>query len=217
MEKLNLTPLCDYECQRKKKIANLKTQLDQADPSNKYSAYVDYNSYAKGSGWASAQKDSDAKRDAGLRIEAYLKKWQELQEEHEKHSSLSSLAQGLQENTTSTSEDVKILRKQLRHEKDKKEVLDRLNELGVPEITQANVSDGWYPYILDGIIVFLGLVLVYLGWTKYQLYITRTAKNVAEQGLNSVREGYDAIQRGIVDTTQQGVSNTQQLLSSISP
>jgi len=187
-------PLCDLECQRKKKREALKNAIGFAsNPEQKYQAYQQYNTATQGQGWLSTEKESTAKRDIDLRLEAYINKYKELTEEQQKTSALGDLAKNLEVNEMIGKKTTHFLRKDLQREKDRRDVLDRMNILQVPLVSSSmdNTSASWLPWLFDAIILLLVGYLGYSLWTKYQAPILNTAAQVttvAQQGVQQVSE-----------------------------
>jgi hypothetical protein len=184
-------PLCDLECQRKKKREALKNAMEK---NKDYDSYVKYNTAAKGQGWLVNEKESVAKRDIDARLEAYINKFKELSGEQKKTRALGNLAKNLEENQLIESEDSKFLKKHIRKEKDKTEVLNRLNFLQSPQISDTSASIySWIPYVLDLIILCLIGYLGYVLWGRYKTHISvvaqqgvQTASDLAQQGVQTV-------------------------------
>jgi hypothetical protein len=86
-----------------------------------------------------------------------------------------------------------FLRKDLQREKDRRDVLDRMNVLQVPLVSSSmdNTSASWLPWLFDAIILILIGYLGYSLWTKYQAPILNTAAQataVAQQGVQQISE-----------------------------
>ena len=160
-----LPPLCDMECQRKKQLAALKHALDTTtDPAGHEQARINYYTALKGQGWLANEKQSTAANEIKPRLQAYSSKFKELKEEKQKHQTFSDLIQSIQADDTADDDETLFLRKRLGKEKDKVSVLDRLNQLGNPQVS---TTYSYLPYILDGLLVLLGLVLVYMLYSKF--------------------------------------------------
>ena len=206
-------PLCDLECQRKKKRDALKTALDK---NQDYDSYLKYNTAVKGQGWLVNEKETVAKRDVDVKLESYITKFKELSGEQQKTKALGELAKNLEENQLIESEDSKFLKKQIRKEKDKTAVLNRLNFLQSPQISDTSASMySWLPYVLDLIILCLVGYLGYSIWGKYQTHIALAAQRGIQTVSDLGQQGYALGQQGVQAASQAASQVASQATSSI--
>jgi hypothetical protein len=87
-----------------------------------------------------------------------------LKSEQQSQSIFTNLANVLKSQESSDLESNAFLKKQLNEEKDKAQILDRLNSLNsMPQQTS------YIPMILDIVYVLLMIAIVYVGYTKFSV------------------------------------------------
>jgi hypothetical protein len=161
-----LEPPCDLECEKKKKLALLKQAFDKAatkreeDPSGYNKARIAYYTLLHGQGWLNTEKQRIAKENVQPNVTDFNNIYNSLKQEKTSQSIFANLADQFNQDDSPT------LDKQLTADKDKSRVLDRLNELNSGSPTYYSTNN-WISYLIDGIIVVLGIVIVYLIYTKY--------------------------------------------------
>jgi len=165
-----LPPPCDLECQKQKNLALLKTAFDQAaetqdqDPAGYEKARIAYYTLLNGPGWLAIEKQRIAKEDVKPVLDDYNSQYNSLKSEQQSQSIFTNLANVLKSQESSDLESNAFLKKQLNEEKDKAQILDRLNSLNsIPQQTS------YIPMILDIMYVLLMIAIVYVGYTKFSV------------------------------------------------
>jgi hypothetical protein len=161
--------VCDLKCQKEKDLALLKTNLDNADkekdPDGYEKARIAYYTLLNGQGWLQTEKQKIAKEEVEPLLSNYRTEYDALKGEKKSQSMFTKLMNNLK----SQNEDNDFLNKELLKEKDKADVLDRLNQLNAGTPTTLSLT-GFYQYIptlIDFIILLLGLTVIYLIYTKF--------------------------------------------------
>jgi len=166
-------PPCDLDCQKQKDLALLKSVLDTAtdnqdqDPEGYEKARIAYYTLLNGQGWLNTEKQRIATQEVQPVVSSYNTRYNALKGEKQAQSVFVSLADNLKAQENSDKENNAFLKKELTSEKDKADVLSRLNELtsGTP-YTMASPSH-YISIFVDLIIVFMIVAVVYLGYTKF--------------------------------------------------
>ena len=168
-----LPPPCDMECEKQKNLALLKSALDNADPVNDPDGYekarIAYYTLLNGQGWLQTEKQRIAKEDVEPVISTYNTKFKALKGEKQSQSIFMNLANGLKAQEGADKQDSVFLKKQMNAEKDKAEVLNRLNELNVGTPVTPPPVDPLASYVtilIDILIAVLGIGILYLGYMK---------------------------------------------------
>jgi hypothetical protein len=157
---------CDLECEKKKKLVLLKDAFDKAsekkeeDPAAYDKARIAYYTLLHGQGWLNTEKQRIARENVQPNVTDFNNIYNSLKQEKQSQSIFANLADQLNQ------DDSPVLDKQLTEDKDKSRVLDRLNELNSGSPTYYSTNN-WISYLIDGIIVVLGIVIAYLIYTKY--------------------------------------------------
>jgi hypothetical protein len=150
----------------------LKAALDTAtenqdeDPVGYEKARIAYYTLLNGQGWLNTEKQRIATDEVQPVLNNYTTQYNALKGEKQSQSIFTNLSNALIAQEGADTADNAFLRKQLDSEKDKADVMNRLNELatGTP---QSNSGSGSYiPLIVDIIIGLLIIVVLYLGFTK---------------------------------------------------
>jgi len=163
-----LPPPCDMDCQKAKNLALLKTALDTAaenqdqDPEAYEQARIAYYTLLNGQGWLNSEKDRIAREEVQPILNSYNSTYTALKGEKESQSAFMSLANNLKAQEAGDKESNKFLQKQVNKEKDKADVLDRLNSLSAPV-----ASSSYIPIIIDILIALLMIGALYFGVTKF--------------------------------------------------
>ena len=162
--------VCDLKCQKEKDLALLKTNLDntnkEEDPDGYEKARIAYYTLLNGQGWLQAEKQKIAKEDVQPLLSNYRTEYDALKGEKKSQSMFTKLMNHLK----SQNNDTDFLNKEFLKEKDKADVLDRMNELNAGTPVSAPSPTGLYEYIpllIDLIIVLLGFSVMYLVYTKF--------------------------------------------------
>jgi hypothetical protein len=156
------------DCQKAKNLALLKTALDTAaenqdqDPEAYEQARIAYYTLLNGQGWLNSEKDRIAREEVQPILNSYNSTYTALKGEKESQSAFMSLANNLKAQEAGDKESNKFLQKQVNKEKDKADVLDRLNSLSAPV-----ASSSYIPIIIDILIALLMIGALYFGVTKF--------------------------------------------------
>jgi hypothetical protein len=167
--------ICDLDCQKQKQLALLKTELDTAsdnqdeDPAGYEKARIAYYTLLNGQGWLNTEKQRIATQEVQPVVSSYNTKYNALKGEKQAQSIFVNLANNLKAQESSDKENSAFLKKELISEKDKADVLSRLNELnaGTPYTTSS--TNQYISMFIDLIIVFLIVIAVYLGYSKFMV------------------------------------------------
>ena len=163
-----LPPPCDMDCQKAKNLALLKTALDTAaenqdqNPEGYEQARIAYYTLLNGQGWLATEKDRIAREEVLPVLNSYNSTYTALKGEKQSQSAFMSLANNLKAQEAGDKESNKFLQKQVNKEKDKAEVLNRLNSFSTPVD-----SFSYIPIIIDILIAVLMIGAIYLGFTKF--------------------------------------------------
>jgi hypothetical protein len=166
-------PPCDLDCQKQKDLALLKTALDTAtdnqdeDPEGYEQARIAYYTLLNGQGWLNTEKQRIATQEVQPVVSSYNTRYNALKGEKQSQSVFLNLADNLKAQENSDKENNAFLKKELTSEKDKADVLSRLNELTSGTPYTASSPSQYISIFVDLIIVFLIVVVVYLGYTKF--------------------------------------------------
>jgi len=131
-------PICDLDCQKKRKLDALKIAKDNADTA--------YTTASKGHGAIASQKESTARDEAEKTIRNYT----------QQYSLLTTSA------PKKETQDVTELHKEVEKEKTQTDILNRL-----AQFTNVPVSFDWIGILMDVIIAVLGLCIAYLVFSRF--------------------------------------------------
>jgi hypothetical protein len=162
--------VCDLKCQKEKDLALLKTNLDNADkekdPDGYEKARIAYYTLLNGQGWLQAEKQKIAKEEVEPLLTNYRTEYDALKGEKKSQSMFTKLMNHMK----SQNNDTDFLNKELLKEKDKADVLDRMNELNAGTPVSNPSPEGLYayiPFLIDLIIVLLAFTVIYLIYSKF--------------------------------------------------
>jgi len=166
-----LPPPCDLNCQKQKDLALLKSALDTAiknqdqDPAGYEKARIAYYTLLNGQGWLNTEKQRIATDEVQPVLNKYRTQYNSLKGEKQSQSIFTNLSNVLIGQEGADTADNSFLKKQLAIEKDKVDVMNRMNDLlvGTPESPQ---SGSYIPLIVDIIIGILIIGVLFLGFTK---------------------------------------------------
>ena len=166
-----LPPPCDLNCQKQKDLALLKSALDTAtenqdqDPAGYEKARIAYYTLLNGQGWLNTEKQRIATDEVQPVLNKYRTQYNSLKGEKQSQSIFTNLSNVLIGQEGADAADNSFLKKQLAIEKDKVDVMNRMNDLlvGTPESPQ---SGSYIPLIVDIIIGILIIGVLFLGFTK---------------------------------------------------
>jgi hypothetical protein len=171
--------VCDLKCQKEKDLALLKAKLDSAeetkdtDPDGYSKARIAYYTLLNGQGWLQTEKQNIARNEVQPITQDIRRIYDSLKSEKQSQSMFASFMNASKADQESNA----FLKKELNKEKDKADVLDRMNELGAGN---APTSAGIYQYVpilIDILIVLLALAVVYVAYTKF--FVSKPVLNLS--------------------------------------
>jgi hypothetical protein len=166
-----IPPPCDLNCQKQKDLALLKSALDTAtenqdqDPAGYEKARIAYYTLLNGQGWLNTEKQRIATDEVQPALNKYRTQYNSLKGEKQSQSIFTNLSNALIAQEGADTVDNSFLKKQLAIERDRVDVINRMNDLliGTPESPQ---SGSYIPLIIDIIIGILIIGVLFLGFTK---------------------------------------------------
>jgi len=171
-----LPPPCDPDCQKQKNLVLLKSALDaideNQDPEGYEKARIAYFTLLNGQGWLNTEKQRIATEEVQPVLNNYTTQYNSLKGEKQSQLVFTNLSNALIAQEAVDAADNTFLKKQMAIEKDKADVMNRMNDLatGTPENPQ---SGSYIPLIIDIIIGILIIGVLYLGFMKID-----TIKNI---------------------------------------
>jgi len=149
-------PTCDSECMNKKELDGLKARMDSATtPADREQARLAYNTKLYGQEWLQKEKERIAKEEVEPMLMDYRTRFDALKQQQKTQSMFVTL---MNQNMS----DSDFVDQKLRKQKSNTSALVRLNEL-----TPTDAYFWFFPLLLDGLLVVLGLVVVYLVYSKF--------------------------------------------------
>ena len=179
-----LPPPCDINCQKQKDLALLKTALDSAtdtkdaDPVGYEKARIAYYTLLNGQGWLNTEKQRIATQDVQPILTEYNSRYNTLKNQKQSQSVFVNLQNLLKGQENADAADNSFFKKQLSREKDKADVLSRLNTL---QASQVNYN--YTPIFVDFIIFLLAIVIIYLMFTKFSKIQSFFTTNAVSQSI----------------------------------
>ena len=165
---------CDMDCQRNKRLADLKTALNLAtenkdtDPEAYERARIAYNTQLQGQGWLVGEKQRIAKQEVEPTLTKYNSQYGSLKAQQQTQGVFKTLEDALTAQVGADEESNMFLKKQQMMERDAALRLDRLNQLGAP----AGPLINWLGIGIDFVITILALVLLFLIFTKMNVIMS---------------------------------------------
>jgi len=150
-------PPCGPDCLRQRKLDALKLAMDTAEKNKDQNpvayneARTNYYTLLKGQGWLVAEKQKVAQEEIEPVLGKYASAYKVLDNKDKSQYHFKHLAAAVK----SHEEDNSLLTKEVQKVRDKTEVAKRSTELG----SSTNVGS-YLPWILDGVIALLGLIIV---------------------------------------------------------
>lgn len=164
-------PVCDADCQRQKKLAGLKTTLDQktltkaTDPEGYEQARIAYFTELNGQGWLAEEKQRIAKDEISPKVTQYTNQYEQLKSQQQNQQVFLNLMNALKADEAQDETDLDYLEKKANQEKDQVDVLNRLAVLNQGSAPVATTN--YWPTILQVAIGILVLAVVYLIYSKF--------------------------------------------------
>jgi len=164
--------ICDLDCQKDKDLVLLKTALDNAevnkqkDPVTYDKARIAYYTLLNGPGWLQGEKQRIAREDVAPVTVSYTTRFNALKDEKQSQSTFVSLADNLKAQQSADKMNNTFLDKAFNKEKDKADVLNRLQQFGGSStINLTSFFTG--TLFIDFLILLLLLGILYFGFTKF--------------------------------------------------
>uniref|UniRef100_A0A6C0EPB1 Uncharacterized protein n=1 Tax=viral metagenome TaxID=1070528 RepID=A0A6C0EPB1_9ZZZZ len=161
-----LPPPCDLNCQKQKDLALLKTALDTAtenqsqDPEGYEKARIAYNTLLSGQGWLNTEKQRIATEVVEPVLKQYRNTYDSLKGEKKSQAVFTNLSDMLKSQEEGDQSTNTFLKKEITAEKDRADVLNRLNDLNV-------VTTGYLSIFVDVLIALFAIGVLYIGYTKF--------------------------------------------------
>jgi len=161
-----LPPPCDLNCQKQKDLALLKTALDTAtenqsqDPEGYEKARIAYNTLLNGQGWLNTEKQRIATEVVEPVLKQYRNTYDSLKGEKKSQAVFTNLSDMLKSQEEGDQSTNTFLKKEITAEKDRADVLNRLNDLNV-------VTTGYLSIFVDVLIALFAIGVLYIGYTKF--------------------------------------------------
>jgi hypothetical protein len=155
-------PVCDATCQREKKLQGLKFALDSAtankvsDPETYQKARIAYYTELEGQGWLDKERERIGQEEVGPEVIKLSDKYRALIEQKGSQSMFLSLIDVLKSEEEQNKQDIKYVYDQTAQNKDNLTTTNRINELG-----QVDFISTIYPTLLYGLMVIIGIIIVY--------------------------------------------------------
>lgn len=154
-------PTCDSECMKGKTLAGLKAQMESSkNPADREQARLAYFTTLNGQDWLQKEKERIAKEELEPMLVDYRNKFNALKQQQKTQSMFVTL---MNQNVS----DSHFVDEKLKRQESNTGALVRLNEL-TP--TQAYFS--FFPFLLDILLVILGLTFVYLVYSKIRRFVS---------------------------------------------
>jgi hypothetical protein len=147
--------VCDAKCQKQKRLAQLKSMMETGPtPEAKQQARLQYYTLQDGQGWLKKEKEKVARAKILPVVQSLERQHAVLQEQI---ATQNNQLQNPKADEVGDEEETRFIKKQL----DEANVMNRMFQLSQPEVSSAPSYMTWLPYLLDGIIALLGLVVIY--------------------------------------------------------
>jgi len=159
-----LPPPCDLNCQKQKQLALLKSAMDQEEEGTETyeKARIAYYTLLNGQGWLNTEKQRIATEVVEPVLKEYTTNYDALKSEKKSQAIFTNLSNMLTSQEDADQSTNVFLKKEMTSEKDRADVLNRLNELnaGTPAPTS------YIPMLVDIFIALLAIGVLYFGYTK---------------------------------------------------
>ena len=160
-----LPPVCDLDCQRKKDLAVLTKNLDDAtatksiDPSKYIKARNAYYTFVEGPGWIDGEREKLAKQEVEPILKQYSNRFESLKKEEESQKIFVNLADAIKSKQDNSGYDQQYLKRVLVSQKNQADSTDRLNQLN-------SDFSSYLPYLIDFLIIGIVLFACVIAITK---------------------------------------------------
>jgi hypothetical protein len=163
-----LPPPCDLNCQKQKQLVLLKSALDEEEEGTEAyeKARIAYYTLLNGQGWLNTEKQRIATEVVEPVLKQYRNTYDSLKSEKQSQSVFTNLSNMLTSQEDADQSTNTFLNKEITSEKDKADVLNRLNELNAATSVSQPVPTSYIPMLVDLFIALLAIGVLYFGYTK---------------------------------------------------
>lgn len=166
-----LPPPCDLNCQKQKQLALLKSALDETEEGTEAyeKARIAYFTLLNGQGWLNTEKQRIATEVVEPILKQYRTNYDSLKSEKKSQAVFTNLSDMLKSQEEADQSTNTFLKKEMTEEKDRADVLNRLNELNIGTPVSQPVPTGIFAYMsifVDILIALLAIGALYLAYTK---------------------------------------------------
>lgn len=163
-----LPPPCDLNCQKQKQLVLLKSALDQEEEGTEAyeKARIAYYTLLNGQGWLNTEKQRIATQVVEPVLKQYKTNYDALKGEKKSQAVFTNLSDMLKSQEESDQSTNAFLKKEIVSEKDKADVLNRLNELNAGTPVNQPDPTSYIPMLVDILIALLAIGVLYFGYTK---------------------------------------------------
>lgn len=166
-----LPPPCDLNCQKQKQLALLKSALDQAEEGTEdyEKARIAYFTLLNGQGWLNTEKQRIATEVVEPVLKQYRNTYDSLKSEKKTQAIFTNLSNMLSSQEEADQSTNTFLKKEMMAEKDRADVLNRLNNLNSGTPVSQPMPTGISAYmsiVVDILIALLAIGVLYLAYTK---------------------------------------------------
>lgn len=163
-----LPPPCDLDCQKQKQLALLKSALDEEHEGTEAyeKARIAYYTLLNGQGWLNTEKQRIATEVVEPVLKQYKTNYDALKSEKKSQAVFTNLSNALKSQEKADQSTNAFLKKEMTSEKDRADVLNRLNELNAGTPVSQPVPTSYIPMLVDLLIALLAIGVLYFGYTK---------------------------------------------------
>jgi hypothetical protein len=163
-----LPPPCDLDCQKQKQLALLKSALDQEEEGTEAyeKARIAYYTLLNGQGWLNTEKQRIATEVVEPVLKQYKTNYDALKGEKKSQAVFTNLSNMLKSQEEADQSTNAFLKKEMTSDKDRADVLNRLNQLNAGTPVSQPAPTSYIPMIVDLLIALLAIGVLYFGYTK---------------------------------------------------
>jgi hypothetical protein len=163
-----LPPPCDLNCQKQKQLALLKSALDQEEEGTEAyeKARIAYYTLLNGQGWLNTEKQRIATEVVEPVLKQYKTNYDALKGEKKSQGIFTNLSNMLKSQEEADQSTNAFLKKEMTSDKDRADVLNRLNELNAGTPVSQPAPSSYIPMLVDLLIALLAIGVLYFGYTK---------------------------------------------------
>jgi len=166
-----LPPPCDLNCQKQKQLALLKSAMDQEEEGTEAyeKARIAYYTLLNGQGWLNTEKQRIATEVVEPVLKQYKNNYDALKSEKKSQAIFTNLSDMLKSQEEADQSTNVFLKKEMTAEKDRADVLNRLNDLSIGTPVSEPQPTGFSAYMsifVDVLIALLAIGVIYFGYTK---------------------------------------------------